>query len=901
MPAGMSMGGKALRLLVVDDDADQATALTRLLRESGHVVETTRARTAHQVRALLVAQAFDAVISAYRLAAFSAERALALLQERGLDTPLIVVSDQAEEDSAVELMRRGARDIVVRGKPARLAAAVDREVGQGRAAGPSGPAGKVLAHDALTRQALMDASLDGICIINQEHAVVEANRRFAAMLGYSPDELLGLHTWDWETQMSEAEIRSRFADLSTARVVFETRHRRRDGSVYDAEVSVAGARVGGESLIFTVSRDITERKRAEEALRTSQAFLDSVIEQSPYPMWVSDEKGLLIRINQACRDLLKIEDDEVVGKYCVLDDPIVASQGLLPRVRNVFERGETARLEIDYDTTRLPNLPLARRTHVLLAATMFPVRDAAGRITHAVIQHMDITERRSAELALRESEERFRGVFQGTLDGILVSEAGGEKVVMANRALRAMLGYSEEEMLRLRVRDVQPAEGAGEAAVPTLDGVGGERLVRSVPLRKKDGDRLLAEVSSVPLECGGKRCRLSVYRDMTEINEAETRMRRAQKMEAVGQLTGGIAHDFNNTLGIILGHSELALRDLRAGDPLLVSLQQIHGSAERAAELTRQLLAFSRKQTLRPRILDLNTTVRGLQNMVQRLVGENIKLQTRLASATGRVKADPGQIEQVIINLIVNARDAMPLGGTLVVETTDVDIGSSPNHGASPMSAGPYVVLAVKDTGVGMDPHVQEHLFEPFFTTKQTGKGTGLGLSTAYGIVKQSGGYIWAHSEPGKGSTFEVYLPRTQEAIEIEPEPAATSTVPGKGQSVLVVEDEPALRHLVRDCLEQLGYHTEVAANGGEALLAVEERGFRPDLLITDVVMPGISGSIVAERLRRHTPRLKVLFMSGYPDDGVRRHGVLEPGTPFIHKPFGLRTLAEKVAQVLRE
>jgi CheY-like chemotaxis protein len=310
-------------------------------------------------------------------------------------------------------------------------------------------------------------------------------------------------------------------------------------------------------------------------------------------------------------------------------------------------------------------------------------------------------------------------------------------------------------------------------------------------------------------------------------------------------------------------------------------------------------LAFSRKQTLQPRILDLNATVSSLRDMIERLIGEDITLSTKLAVDIGRVRVDPNQIEQVIINLVVNARDAMPQGGSLVVETGNVDVDEGHAKEGAIVTKGPYVMLAVTDTGSGMDKETMEHLFEPFFTTKDSGRGSGLGLATAYGIVKQSGGYIWACSVPGLGSTFKVYLPRTDETISEES--ALVSALPqqSQGEKVLLVEDEPVIGAVVKLMLEDLGYETTIVANGDEALSAVEDNALEPDLILTDAIMPGMSGFTLIERLRRQHPRLKVLLMSGYTDEGVARHGELSPATPFIQKPFGLQALASKVREVL--
>ncbi len=384
-----------------------------------------------------------------------------------------------------------------------------------------------------------------------------------------------------------------------------------------------------------------------------------------------------------------------------------------------------------------------------------------------------------------------------------------------------------------------------------------------------------------------------------EHRQLETQFLQSQKMEAVGQLAGGIAHDFNNLLTIITGYSQLILDRLSSGDGLREKVEEIKKAADRAASLTRQLLAFSRRQVLQPQVVDLSHVVANLDKMLRRLIGEDIDLVALCPPGVGRVKVDPGQIEQVILNLAVNARDAMPQGGKLTIETANVELDESyaGNHVA--VKTGPYVMLAVSDTGHGMDRETQARIFEPFFTTKEQGKGTGLGLSTVYGIVKQSGGNVWVYSEPGKGATFKIYLPRVVEA----PQPKFEVKPPEAGlrgtETILLVEDEAAVRLLVRGTLEQNGYDVLDAGSGAEALVMANERKQPIHLLVTDVVMPGMSGREAAQQVTLAHPETRVLYMSGYTDDAVVRHGVLESSAAFVQKPFTPDSLLRKIREVL--
>jgi two-component system cell cycle sensor histidine kinase/response regulator CckA len=392
---------------------------------------------------------------------------------------------------------------------------------------------------------------------------------------------------------------------------------------------------------------------------------------------------------------------------------------------------------------------------------------------------------------------------------------------------------------------------------------------------------------------------MELERSITERERVEAQLRQAQKMEAIGLLAGGIAHDFNNMLTVIVGYSDLMLQKLRADDPLRSEVEQVKEAGVRASLLTRQLLAFSRKQVLQPRVLDLNAILTNMDRMLQRLIGEDISLLTVPAPGLGRVHADPGQIEQVIMNLAVNARDAMPQGGKLTIETANVqlDDGYVRQHAGS--KPGPHVMLAVSDTGCGMDAATQARIFEPFFTTKEPGKGTGLGLSTVYGIVKQSGGYIWVYSEPGHGTASKVYLPRVEAVAEaVEPSREAAQT-PRGSETILLVEDDYGVRKLIHSILHAYGYRVVEAHHGKHAIQVCEQHAGPIHLMVTDVVMPEMSGRELEERLKPSHPDMKVLFMSGYTHKGIVHHGELVPGTAFLQKPFTPDALARKVREVL--
>jgi two-component system cell cycle sensor histidine kinase/response regulator CckA len=503
--------------------------------------------------------------------------------------------------------------------------------------------------------------------------------------------------------------------------------------------------------------------------------------------------------------------------------------------------------------------------------------------------------------ALRESEERFRATFEQAAVGIGHTTLDG-RWLRVNQRLCDIVGYTRDELLARTFQDITHPDDLDFDLAEHRRLLANEIQTRSREKRylHKDGSVVWVDLTvSMAREPSGElRYSIAVIQDITRRKQLEGELLHAQRMEGVGQLAGGIAHDFNNLLTVISGRSVLALRRLQPADPLRRDLDLIHKTADRAAALTRQLLAFSRKQVLQPRVAELNALVETSTGLLMRLIGEDIELTFVPAPDTGRVRVDPGQLEQVIVNLAVNARDAMPRGGRLTIETarSELDQGYAAQHvGVVP---GSHVMLAVSDTGGGMDSATQARIFEPFFTTKGPGKGTGLGLATVYGIVKQSGGHVRVYSELGAGTVFKIYLPRTEDAAEAV-SLAASLRLPTGTETVLLVEDEDDVRDLAREVLEQLGYTVLEAAAPPDAILIAERYAGIIELLLTDVVMPRISGRALATTIAVMRPETRILFMSGYTGDAIVRHGVLEPGTHFIEKPFTPEALALKVREVL--
>jgi two-component system cell cycle sensor histidine kinase/response regulator CckA len=516
--------------------------------------------------------------------------------------------------------------------------------------------------------------------------------------------------------------------------------------------------------------------------------------------------------------------------------------------------------------------------------------------------------RRTIE-ALRESEERFHEIWDEAPVGYHELDRQG-KILRVNRTELEMLGYTAGEMLGQPVWNFYAEEKVTRHVI--LSKIAGDVSFHDTFERtalRKDGTTL--PVLVVDRITRGKDGRItgirSTVEDLTERRRTEETLRRSeeqllqwQKVEAIGRLAGGVAHDFNNLLMTIKGCSELLLNDFDRRDPRRDEVEEIRKAAERATSLTRQLLAFGRRQVLQPQVLDLNVVVSNMNKMLHRLIGEDVQLNTVLAPDLWPVKVDPGQIEQVLMNLAVNARDAMPQGGQLTLETANVIHDEEYAREHISVSPGFYVMLAVSDTGMGMDKETQSHLFEPFFTTKEKGKGSGLGLSTAYGIVKQSGGNIWAYSELGRGTTFKIYMPRVEKATKrYKPKASAATVAPGGTETILLVEDEDSVRAMVSKVLQSKGYTVLQASHGQEALQISDGHQGPIHLMVTDVVMPHMSGRELAEKLAAIRPEMGVLYMSGYPDKTIIHHGVLEAGTAFLQKPFTLNALEWKVREVL--
>jgi two-component system cell cycle sensor histidine kinase/response regulator CckA len=627
-----------------------------------------------------------------------------------------------------------------------------------------------------------------------------------------------------------------------------------------------------------------------DQLLKANRVLGTLIEASPLAIVTFDPQGVVTMWNPAAEKIFGWTEEEAVGRGL----PFVPAdkQAEFQALRGRALRGEVF-TEPELHRRRADGSP------IVVSVSTSPLRRQDGEIYGIMSILMDVTARKANE----EARARLTMAVEQAGECIVITDTRGA-IQYVNPAFERITGYGMMEVLGRNPNVLKSGRHDAEFYSELWGTIGRGDVWRGTFVnRRKDGTLYEEEavISPVRDPSGQVVNYVAVKRDVTDVRKMEEQLRHSQKMEAVGRLAGGVAHDFNNLLTAISGYCDLLLHRLPDYSGLRKDVEEIRKAGDRAAALTRQLLAFSRRQVLQPKVLDLNEVVANLGHMLRRLIGEDIELSLELSPDLGQVKADPGQIEQVIANLAVNARDAMPDGGRITVTTANVDL--SPAYAAAhpPVAPGPHVLLSIKDTGHGMDDETQAHLFEPFFTTQEKGKGTGLGLATVYGIVQQSGGHIRVNSAPGSGSVFRIYLPKVGNGALAQPgadRPRPTIASPGT-ETILLVEDEDVVRLLAQEILRMNGYTVLEARHGREALLMSEAHRGPIHLMLTDVVMPKMSGRELSERLRPMRPDTRVLFMSGYTDDAIGHHGVLDEGIAFLQKPFTAENLSLKIREVL--
>jgi two-component system, cell cycle sensor histidine kinase and response regulator CckA len=767
-----------LRVLILEDNPRDAELSTLELTKAGFEVQADAVDTEEAFVTKLQSCVYDLILSDFRIPTWSGVEAFHLLKQSGKDIPFILVTGTLGEEAAVDLIKEGVADYILKDRLVRLPLAVHRALQEKTTRDERERAIQSLRESEQQVRLLLDSTAEAIYGIDVQGNCTFCNAASVRLLGYDNSR-----------------------DLLGKQMHWLMHHTRADGTPYPVE----------ECQIYMAFREG----------KSSNA------------------------------------DDEVLWRKDGTSFP--AEYWSYPMLRD-------------------------------------------GQPIGSVVTFLDITERKRAEEALRRSEARVRRLVESNIVGIGIGTLSG-KLLDGNDAFLKLLGYSREEMLSgaLRWDELTPPEynDIDQRAVEQLRNTGIAPPWEKEFIRK-DGRRVAVLIGVVTLAAEqGDIEAVSIVIDISERKQLEQQLRQAQKMEAIGQLAGGVAHDFNNLLSVIIGYSDILLDRAGQDAKMRSQCQEINKAGNRAASLTRQLLAFSRQQVLEPRVLNLNTVVVEIEKMLRRLIGEHIEFRTALDPTLGSVKADPGQIEQIIMNLAVNARDAMPEGGKLVIETNNVELDDAYALYHPPLSPGRYVLLAVTDTGIGMSDEIKAHIFEPFFTTKEIGKGTGLGLSTVYGVVKQSGGYIWVYSELGHGSVFKIYLPRVdQSAQQSRPNELAPELSRGT-ETVMLVEDEESVRRLTRSLLEEGGYTVIEASNGAQALEIAGKYSGPIHLLLSDVVMPGMNGQVLAQKMIEVQPKMRVLYISGYTGSFSSHERLFDAGAILVQKPFSRATLLRKLREIL--
>ncbi len=892
---------KPLRVLLVEDSQPEAELCLRELKKAGFKVCTDLVQTPEEFSERLRANTYDIVLADYRLPGWTGLEAMQLLRQLGQDIPFLLVTGTLGEEAAVECIKQGVTEYVLKDRLARLPVAVQRALEEKALREERTRAERALRESEASFRLLFANNPLPMWVFDGETLqFLQVNDAAIAHYGYSREEFLGMRITDICPPEDVAPLSPAVEKERPAlRLAGQWRHRTKEGRILDVEIITHALEFAGRGAILVVAQDITERKRAE----AENARLITAIEQSAEGVLITDRLGRIQYTNPALTRISGYSREEMIGQ-----DPRLFRSGqhdwpFYEHLWKTILAGETWRGEI-----------INRRkdgSFYTEEMSITPVRDQHGGISHFIAIKQDVTERKRAEEALRQSEARHRELVKNATYAIYRTNPEG-KFLDVNLALVAMLGYSsEEELLSVNLATDVYRDPAARAQL--LEQTADPDRVNGVEVewKCKDGRPILVRLSgrTVRDAQGNRPYFEGIAEDVTERRALEKQLRQVQKFEAIGQLAGGIAHDFNNVIGAIMGWAELGQEQTPADSRLHSHFKKIKQQADRAAGLTRQLLAFARRQILEPQNVHLNQTIAELLSLLEKVISKDIELKTVLAPNLGVVRADPTQLEQVLMNLCLNARDAMPRGGQLLIETQNVEIDQEYSRSHAYARMGQYVMLSVTDNGIGMDATTMEHIFEPFFTTKEPGKGTGLGLATVYGVVKQHGGFLHVYSEPGRGSTFHVYFPiqsrapteeeRKEKEREKEKAKLAAEPVRGGTETILVAEDHEDVREMARMTLESLGYRVILAEDGEKAVGTFEECRDRIALVVLDMIMPKLGAQEVYARMCAAKPDVAVLLTTGYSAEADSLSEMMKKGIAVLQKPYAPSLLARKVREVL--
>jgi len=863
------MQKQIINILLIENNPTEARLLEEYLQdEKEYKFKINLITRISYIRSDLIKKNhFDVILLDLGMPDSTGLNSLLKLQKRAFNIPIIVLAGSADKELAIKAVRKGAQDYLIKGEydTNLLIKSIRYAMEHHRSVQIIKNYSQNLKKSEEQLNNIIENYSDGMIIIDLKKKI-----RF---FNPAAEKLIG---------KSQKEISNFFATFSIIPgKISEIELKKGKGKTRTMEMRISKIKWKGEDAFLASLRDISDRKNAEKMIIDMAKFPF----ENPNPVLRISEKGRILFYNKAVEDILKKTKLGKKDIYRILPKNL---KEIIKKAYNLNKPVSDIEIKINKKVYSYTLAPLKEHHYINLYAN-------------------DITEIKKTEKALIDSENKYRSLFESAAEGILITRLKSKKIKYANPAISKMLGYSINELINMNCQEIHPKSNFNCPIAESLKMRRREKkLFTNIPCLRKDGSLIYVNINTTHVVLGKQKFNIGFFSDITEQRRSEqdreklqAQFQHIQKMEAIGRLAGGIAHDFNNLLTAILSYSDIILQDMKKSDVLYNDIQEIRNAASRGSSLTNQLLAFSKKQILRPEILNLNEIISNMQKMLKRLIGEQIHLITLFSKDLQNIKADRNKIEQVIMNLVVNAKDAMPKGGWLAIETSNVTFKKESISKYPGVIPGHYVMLSLKDTGIGIDNKIINNIFEPFFTTKKKNKGTGLGLSTVYGIVKQNNGYIYVSSQPKKGTEFKIYFPQVKAKVKKKPVKKKTLRDLKGQETILLVEDELSVRKAIMRMLQSSGYNIISAANPVSAIKIIEEHGEEIPLLLTDVVMPGMNGADLYKSLSKAHPKLKVIYMSGYTDNAIVDDGILKLGTLFIQKPFSKESLLSKVRYAL--